>query len=236
MLPKEQIPQIKKQIIQQINSTFPEEQKAQAIEQINSMDEEQLEQFLIQNNLVKDAPSRAGEQFCGSENSESITRARLGAGGTGTEGSPPNCIFCSIVSGQISSFQIDENKDAIAILELNPISQGHVLVIPKEHLSESSKIPSTIFTLAKKIAKKIKTKFKPKNIEISSSNLFGHEIVNVFPVYENENLNSQRQKTTPEELAKLQKQLEKKSKPKTIKKAKPKKVESEKLWLPKRFP
>ena len=205
MLPPEQIDQIKKQIIQQIESTFPEDKKQEAIQQIQSMDSEQLEEFLKQNNLVKQEAPQTQQ-----------------------------CIFCSIVSGQAQSYKIDENKDSIAILELNPISKAHVLILPKQHLSSSEKLPKTIFTLAKKIAKKIKTKFKPKDVLISSSNLFGHEIVNVLPIYKDETLESQRHQAKPEDLEKLKKQLEKKT-TKTIKQSKPKKIKDE-LRLPRRIP
>ena len=43
------------------------------------------------------------------------------------------CIFCSIVAGKTPSFKISEDKDNIAILEINPLSKGHSLVIPKDH-------------------------------------------------------------------------------------------------------
>ena len=96
-----------------------------------------------------------------------------GAGGRGEEegsSQTPKCIFCSILSESIPSYKIDENKDSIAILEINPVSKAHALIIPKEHISTSEKIPQTAFSLAKKIVKKIKTKFKPKDVSISSSN------------------------------------------------------------------
>jgi len=144
------------------------------------------------------------------------------------------CIFCSIVSGNAHSYKIDENKESIAILEINPISKAHSLIIPKKH-TEQEQIPDSAFSLAKKIAKKIKTNFKPKEISISSSDLFGHKIINILPIYENETLDSKRHQAKPEELQELQKLLEKKSK-KIIKKPKIKKLKLEKLWLPKRIP
>ena len=129
-----------------------------------------------------------------------------------------------------------KNKKKVKVRpRINPISKGHALIIPKEHISSSEKIPQSVFSFAKKIAKKIKTRFKPKDVVISSSNLFGHAIINVLPLYKDETINSKRQQANPKELEKLQKILEKKSKPKTVKKPKTKKVK-EKLWLPKRIP
>ena len=50
------------------------------------------------------------------------------------------CIFCEIVDNKIPNFKIGENEKAIAILELNPISEGHILILPKEHISEENKL------------------------------------------------------------------------------------------------
>ncbi len=44
-----------------------------------------------------------------------------------------NCIFCNIVNGSIPSEKIYEDEDFIAILDINPISKGHLLIIPKRH-------------------------------------------------------------------------------------------------------
>jgi len=210
MLNKEQTEQIKKQVFQQIDSTFPEDQKKSAKDQINAMNQEEFENFLIQNKLIKQDGQIAQQE--------------------------QQCVFCSIIEEKIPSYKIDENKDSIAILEINPISKGHVIIIPKEHISTSDKIPKTAFSLAKKIAKKLKSKFKPKEVIIASTNLFGHEILNVLPVYTNENLNSEKNKAKKEDLEKLQNLLKVKHKPKTIKKQKTKKIEEENLWLPKRIP
>ena len=111
MLPKPQIPQIKKQIISQIEKTFPADKKTSAINEINSMNDEQLEQFLIKNNLIKPDGSSSQQQ----------------------------CIFCSIIFGDIPSTKIAENEKAIAILELNPISKAHTIIIPKINSIRSPK-------------------------------------------------------------------------------------------------
>lgn len=203
MLSNEQAEQIKKQLLKQIESTFPDDKKEAARQQVDSMDSEQLEEFLEQNNLVQQK-------------------------GTGQQ-----CVFCSIVDGKIPSSKIGETDDAIAILEINPISKGHSLIIPKEH---SAKIPKSVSLFAEKISKKIKSKLKPKKTEITPSELFGHKILNILPVYKDETFNSDRHPAKPEELEKIKSQLEEKQKAKTIKKSKPEKIEEKNMWLPKRIP
>ncbi len=197
MLSPEQTAQIKEKIINQINSSFPEDKKPGAKSQIEAMNSEQLEEFLKQNNIMKEQ----------------------------------QCVFCSIISGDVNSYILEKEKDAIAILEINPISQGHVLIVPKKHSQEFS--PQTK-RFARKISKLLKEKLKPKDILISQSSLFGHGIINIIPVYKDETNESERHKANPEELERiLKKILEKIKKP--IKKPKVKKIK-EKLWLPKRIP
>ena len=214
MLPEEQLKEVKQQIIAHIESTFPEDKKTQAVEQINSMNAEQLEQFLIQNNLIK-------------------------GDGTIPESSPQQCIFCSIVFGEIPSTKVGENEKSIAVLELNPISKAHTIIIPREHVSNENQIPLEAKELAKQISEKIK-KFDPKSIEVYPSNMFGHEILNILPVYENETPNSPRKKSTPEELAEIQKELmwEPENPEKKIEEEQkqPKEINEKNTWLPRRTP
>jgi len=208
MLPEEQIAQIKQQLIQQIESTFPEDKKQAAKQQVEAMDGNQLEGFLKQNNLIKEGQPATGEQ---------------------------QSVFRNIVSGQIHSYKIDEDKYAIAVLEINPVSKGHTILIPKQEATSVEKIPQPIFSLAKKLSKRLKSKLKPKEVKISSSNAFGEFIINVFPVYENESLNSQRYHAEEAELQELQRKLEKKIIKRIIKKQ-PKKIQEKEIRLPKRIP
>ena len=203
MLPEDQIKQIKAQLLKQIEG-FPSPQKESAKKQIGEMNAEQLEEFLIQNNLIK----KEGE----SETLEDSVQQG------GTEGKQ-QCIFCSISQGKMKSFVLDENKYALAVLDINPLGKGHSIIIPKKHVA-SDKIPSQSLALAKKMASRIKSKLKPENVEISTSNIQGHAIINVIPFYKGE---KPEKKTAPqEELIILQDKL--KSKPK-VKKEK-KKIEN----------
>src|SRR3990167_7974417 len=44
-----------------------------------------------------------------------------------------DCVFCKIIRGEILSHKIYENKNFFAFLDINPLSPGHALVIPKKH-------------------------------------------------------------------------------------------------------
>lgn len=146
-----------------------------------------------------------------------------------------NCIFCSIASGKANSYKIDETDDAVAVLEINPISKGHTLVITKKHLS-IDKLPKDIYFFVDKIADKIKKKFKPKDIVISTVDFGGHGIINILPVFDSENIKSKRHKADEKELQEIIEILNSPEKKSVKKKEKVKPVKNEKLWLPKRIP
>lgn len=206
MLSPKQTAELKKQIISQINENFPADKKEFAKQQIESMAVEEFEEFLKQNHLIKDDEEKPAQQ----------------------------CVFCSIVKGETKSFQVDENEDAIAVLEINPISRAHTLIIPKEHVT-SEQIPESVLTLAKKISQKVKKQFEPKEINLYSSTLFGHSTINVLPIYKDENQNSERKKAKTDELEEIQELLKEKPKPqKPVEIQKPKKIENTKL--PRRIP
>ncbi|VVB82091.1 Uncharacterised protein [uncultured archaeon] len=198
MFSEEELQEIKEKLFSHIEKTFPEEQIETAIKQVNSMDSEQLEEFLEKNQLIK-------------------------------KDEKTDCVFCLISEGKINSVKVDENEGAIAILEINPISKGHTLVIPKIHGETGEK---EMF-LAKNLSKKLKEKFSPKNIEIVKSKIFGHDVVNVIPIYKDEQINSERKSVRIEDLEEIKQELEKeilKEEPKIIEKI------EEFLWLPKRIP
>jgi len=182
MLTKEQIAQIKEQLFKQLDQ-WPESQREEAKAQIESMNEKDLEEFLVKNNLIK--TSQQGEQAVSQQ-----------------------CTFCMIVQGKIPSYKIAENNDAIAILEINPISKGHVIIIPKQHV-KAAEIPKPAMDLANQVIEKIKSTLNPKKIELAPSELFEHGIVNVLPIYKDETFESERKKADEKELKELQEQLSK---------------------------
>ena len=182
---KEKADEIKTQLLQQIESSQIEN-KEQIKEHIQNLDEEQLEEFLKQNKVQ--LSSSASE----SESEKSST-------------SSPKCIFCSIINNETPSYKIAENKKAIAILEINPLARGHIIVIPNEHVT-IDKLSKSSLGLAQKIAKKIKKKLKPEDIRIETSSIQGHALINVVPFYKNQKI--EKRKATEEELKELQSALE----------------------------
>ncbi len=50
------------------------------------------------------------------------------------------CIFCKIAKHEISSKIVLEDDNFLAFYDINPISKGHTLVIPKNHIKDFSQL------------------------------------------------------------------------------------------------
>ena len=44
-----------------------------------------------------------------------------------------DCIFCSIVAGEVPAQRVDEDEHTVAFMDINPWTRGHALVVPREH-------------------------------------------------------------------------------------------------------
>lgn len=51
------------------------------------------------------------------------------------------CIFCKIIAGQIPAEKIYEDAAVLAFLDIGPVSDGHVLVVPKRHYEKVHECP-----------------------------------------------------------------------------------------------
>ncbi len=56
----------------------------------------------------------------------------------------PSCIFCKIVAGQLESSKVYEDDEMLAFMDIQPVHQGQVLVIPKHHIDHFSDIPDAL--------------------------------------------------------------------------------------------
>ncbi|MFQ8309722.1 HIT family protein [Streptococcus pyogenes] len=70
-----------------------------------------------------------------------------------------NCIFCSIIQGDIPSSKVYEDEQVLAFLDISQTTKGHTLVIPKQHvrnlLEMTAETASHLFARIPKIARAI---------------------------------------------------------------------------------
>ena len=46
-----------------------------------------------------------------------------------------DCIFCKIVAGEIPAFKVYEDGGTLAFMDINPLAEGHLLVVSKRHFA-----------------------------------------------------------------------------------------------------
>jgi histidine triad (HIT) family protein len=88
--------------------------------------------------------------------------------------SDADCLFCKIIAGAIPCFNLYEDGDTLAFMDINPAAEGHALVIPKEHSPDvhgisDAAISSTVIT-AKKIASAIRKTLSPAGMNLLQCN------------------------------------------------------------------
>jgi len=82
-----------------------------------------------------------------------------------------NCIFCKIIEGTISSHKIYEDESFISFLDINPVSRGHALIVPKNHIEwmheAKDSLIKDIFVLTKKMMKNIIEKLPCDYVQVT---------------------------------------------------------------------
>jgi len=85
-----------------------------------------------------------------------------------------DCIFCKIVKGEIPCFKVYEDDRVLAFEDINPISAGHTLIIPKTHAENLWEISgedlAAIAAASKKVACAIRSVLKPTGMAVAQLN------------------------------------------------------------------
>ena len=109
-----------------------------------------------------------------------------------------NCIFCKLANGEIPTATLYEDEDFRVILDANPASKGHALILPKEHYRNlydlDDELAAKVLVLAKKMINLLKDKFGctgynvvQNNEEAAGQTVF-HFHMHLIPRYDNDNV------------------------------------------------
>lgn len=100
-----------------------------------------------------------------------------------------DCVFCKIINNELPSYKLCENKHAIAILDVSPISDGHTLIISKKHYQNFSSCPDEVLSsmslLSKQVANKLfNSSLKPWGMNyLSNENAIAGQVINHFHIH-----------------------------------------------------
>ena len=109
-----------------------------------------------------------------------------------------DCIFCKIISDELGSEKVYEDDFVLAFANINPVSPGHTLVVPKEHceniLDISTESLAKVIEVSKELAKKLKADFNASGINVlhaagkdAQQSVF-HFHIDLVPRYPDDNL------------------------------------------------
>src|SRR5699024_3341100 len=123
-------------------------------------------------------------------------------------------IFSKIINGDIPSYKIAENEQFYAFLDINPLREGHTLVIPKVEVDKFIDMDadhlSKVLLFAKPIAYAIEKAFPCERVGFSVVGLeVPHAHLHLVPINSMDDLNFTRPKLKPteEELKEVQKKI-----------------------------
>jgi histidine triad (HIT) family protein len=130
-----------------------------------------------------------------------------------------DCLFCKIANGKIPSAKIFENDRIFAFLDINPLTEGHCLVVPKQHFENvfniEQEVLKEIIFIAKDIAENAKRNLGATGVQLVNASgkdaeqSVMHFHLHVIPRYENDDLKmndwwqSKTQSPTQERLEKI---------------------------------
>ena len=117
-------------------------------------------------------------------------------------------LFSKIVAGEIPAHKVAESNDFLAFLDISPLAEGHVLVIPKQETDYIFDLDDATYTglqlFAKIVAKGIKEAIPCKKVGVAVIGLeVPHVHIHLIPMNKVDDLNFARPKLsfTQEQLA-----------------------------------
>lgn len=85
-----------------------------------------------------------------------------------------DCVFCSIVAGAKACHRVLETETVLAFMDINPASEGHMLVIPKQHCETVFDIPETdmqaVAAVVRRVAAAIRAELAPDGMTVTQVN------------------------------------------------------------------
>ena len=85
-----------------------------------------------------------------------------------------DCIFCQIVEGKIPAQRVQENENFVSFLDINPLTPGHTLVLPRRHLEVFTELPrelaAELFAVTQDVAKAVIKATRAEGYNLLSNN------------------------------------------------------------------
>lgn len=109
-----------------------------------------------------------------------------------------DCIFCKVVAGDIPAEVVDEDEHTVALMDINPWTRGHVVVVPRRHSRNLWEVPDEdlerVTATARRVARRMRERLSCDGINLLNScepaawQTIPHFHLHVIPRYDDDPL------------------------------------------------
>ena len=124
-----------------------------------------------------------------------------------------DCIFCKIIQGEIPATKVYEDEKVLAFMDINPLNDGHTLIVPKRHAETIFEIDSQDLIATIKVAQKLAIAIKKAldsdgMIVVQLNNkaagqMVPHLHIHLIPRWENDGLQIGKWEMKPGDMEKI---------------------------------
>ena len=86
--------------------------------------------------------------------------------------SPADCVFCAIVATRAEASLVNEDETAVAFLDINPITPGHALVVPRAHAASLAELDAELGGHLFRVAMRVASALRASPLRVEGVNLF----------------------------------------------------------------
>ncbi len=83
-----------------------------------------------------------------------------------------DCVFCKIVSGEYTSSKIYEDDSILAFLDIQPVNNGHLLIVPKKHVELIANLDDETSSKMMVLANRINNALRKSGVKLAGMNYF----------------------------------------------------------------
>jgi histidine triad (HIT) family protein len=124
-----------------------------------------------------------------------------------------DCIFCKIVSGEIPSERVYEDDKVLAFMDINPLNDGHLLVVPKAHAATIFEITEAdllaLMSATHKLAAAVQKALSPDGLNLlqlngkAANQMVPHLHVHIVPRWSGDGLTVSQWEIVPGDMEKV---------------------------------
>ncbi|AMM40103.1 HIT family hydrolase, diadenosine tetraphosphate hydrolase [Candidatus Desulfofervidus auxilii] len=124
-----------------------------------------------------------------------------------------DCIFCKIIQGEIPATKVYEDEKVLAFMDINPLNDGHTLIVPKRHAETIFEIDPQDLIATIKVAQKLAIAIKKAldsdgMIVVQLNNkaagqMVPHLHIHLIPRWENDGLQIGKWEMKPGDMEKI---------------------------------